>query len=151
MKINNNLKLTGLALTLALASGCATPQRITQNDVRNFDGTVASFSANYAINETALDASQTNRESRCLADFVGVNYSSMSDLYRDLGQCVDAKRDQDMLKSLAIGTVIDGAKLFFVYKGFQGAKNTINPPTTTNTYGQGIGNGSANGTVGNGF
>ena len=119
------IKYATIGALLASTVGCGSiPQRANYESVNNYQGTVSDFSAQYAQNETALDAAQSIREVECLEKLAGEKYQSQGALYKELAQCECDQRQLDMLGYGIASTIVDGAKLYLIKQGLDSLNST---------------------------
>lgn len=122
--MKQSIKYATLGAIMASTVGCGSlPQRANYSDINNYQGSIADFSANYAQNETALDAAQSVREVQCLEDLAGKPFQNEGDMYNALAKCECDKREAHMLGYGILSTIIDGSKIYLIAKGLESVNN----------------------------
>ena len=119
--------LTALLTGAMMASGCnVVPTRGTLTEANKYEGTSAEYFHTVNAREMRLDAAETNREARCIREFMGVaKYDSKREALEALSTCVRDKRVADKYAYLLGAMLLDGVKVYGFLNGLDETKDAV--------------------------
>jgi hypothetical protein len=135
------------ALSAGLLGGCAATQRVSLYETNHMTGKTTSSKYFAYVNEkeTRLDATEADREARCLRELNQFKYKTVNQAYKELGSCVNLKRKGDMAKYMIGAVVVDGLKLYGLVSGVSNGASAASGSSSTSTSTTTVGTGSSTG------